>query len=174
MSFRHFVLGLLTQEPMSGYDIKTRLGDLDWLIGGSSFGNIYPTLHALHDAGLVSVEVVTSPDKPSKKVYRTTEQGRRSFGQWARDLSEASCSLKAFVMSLLVAGSIPREGLIAFLRQRRELIAAEHRGLEEAICDGNEGSSDEIDWEQWLAQDYGRAIAAAELAWLDDSLDRLS
>jgi DNA-binding PadR family transcriptional regulator len=159
---------------MSGYDIKTRLNDLDWLIGGSSFGNIYPTLHALHDARLVSVEVVSSPDKPSKKVYHTTEEGRRRFGQWAQDLSEASGSLKSFVMSLLVAGSIPQEGLIAFLQQRRELIAAEHHGLEEAVCGGGKGSSDEIAFERRLAQDYGRAIAAAELAWLDDSLDRLS
>ena len=72
MSFRNFCLGLLVQQPMSGYDIKCLLGQLDWLIGGSSFGNIYPTLHALLQDGLASVDVVDNHDKPPKKVYETT------------------------------------------------------------------------------------------------------
>jgi DNA-binding PadR family transcriptional regulator len=174
MSFRHFVLGLLTQRPMSGYDIKTMLGDLGWLIGGSSFGNIYPTLHSLHDAGLVSVEVVSNPDKPSKKLYRITPEGERSFAQWAQDLPEASDSLKPFVMSLMVAASVPRQELIACLEQRRDLVANEHLCLEETVRDRAEEPEQRTALEQQLVQDYGRAMALAELAWLEDSLDRLS
>ena len=174
MNFRHFVLGLLTQQPMSGYDIKTMLGDLDWLIGGSSFGNIYPTLHSLHDAGLVSVKVVSNPDKPSKKVYRITSEGERSFSQWTQDLSEASDSLKPFVMSLMVAASVPRRELLACLKQRRDLIAKEGLCLEKTMHNVTEEPEQRTELERQLVQDYGRAMAEAELAWIEDSLDRLS
>jgi DNA-binding PadR family transcriptional regulator len=51
LSFRYFVLELLAQQPMSGYDIKRLLAHLSWLIGGASFGNIYPALHALLENG---------------------------------------------------------------------------------------------------------------------------
>ena len=46
-SFRYSILGLLTHEPMSGYDIKRFLESLGWLVGSPSYGSIYPALHAL-------------------------------------------------------------------------------------------------------------------------------
>jgi hypothetical protein len=46
VSFRHFFLGLLDRRPMSGYDIKRLLERLKGLLGGSSFGNIYPAVPA--------------------------------------------------------------------------------------------------------------------------------
>jgi DNA-binding PadR family transcriptional regulator len=47
VSLRYFVLGLLAQEPMSGYDIKRFLKGLNWLIGSPSDGSLYPNLRAL-------------------------------------------------------------------------------------------------------------------------------
>ena len=40
--FRYFILGLLSQQPMSGYDAKQYLESLGWLVGNPSFGAIYP------------------------------------------------------------------------------------------------------------------------------------
>ena len=41
VSLRYFILGLLTQQPMSGYDIKRSLKGLIWLIGNPSGGSLY-------------------------------------------------------------------------------------------------------------------------------------
>ena len=57
VSFRYFVLGLLAQRSMSGYDIKRFLKSLSWLIGSPSFGSLYPALHALLKDELVTVKV---------------------------------------------------------------------------------------------------------------------
>jgi DNA-binding PadR family transcriptional regulator len=50
------ILGLLAQQPMSGYDIKRFLKSLSWLIDSPSFGSIYPTLRALREDDLVTME----------------------------------------------------------------------------------------------------------------------
>jgi DNA-binding PadR family transcriptional regulator len=170
MSFRNFVLGLLVQQPMSGYDIKNLLGQLDWLIGGSSFGNIYPTLHALLQNGLASVDVVDGHDKPSKKVYSATESGWEAFQEWRDQVDTANTSLKAFVLRLMLMDDLSREELLAHLRRRREGISAQCADLERAAAemDGN------MNVGRRLTFDYGEAMAAAELAWLDDLIDRLS
>lgn len=168
VNFRHFILGLLSQQPRSGYDIKRLLKRLAWLIDGPSFGNIYSTLHALLKEGLVSVEVVPHHNKPSRKVYSITEMGRRAWNEWADQPVAPATSLKAFLMRLSLAGSFSSECLIAHLRQRQARVAAHYAALTE--IPERPAESPEI---QHLMLDYGLALAAAELAWLDSTLDRL-
>jgi DNA-binding PadR family transcriptional regulator len=50
-----FVLGLLAQQPMSGYDIKRLLKSLGWLVDSPGFGGLYPALRALLGHGLVTM-----------------------------------------------------------------------------------------------------------------------
>ena len=49
VSLRFFVLGLLAQQSMSGYDIQRFLKSLSWLIGSPSPGSLYPILRALRE-----------------------------------------------------------------------------------------------------------------------------
>ncbi len=77
VSTRHFILGLLTRQPMSGYDIKRFLKQLSWLVDSPSFGSLYPALHALLKDDRVTVEVIPRQDKPPRKIYTITEAGRQ-------------------------------------------------------------------------------------------------
>jgi DNA-binding PadR family transcriptional regulator len=165
ISFRFFILGLLNQQPMSGYDIKRLLERLGWLIGSSSFGNIYPTLHALLEDELVTVDVVTSQDRPSKKVYDVSEKGRRVLGEWLEQPAPENASLRAFVMRLILARDLSQDGLVAHLRQRRAQVGTERDVLKE-MC--NESNQAGVGWQ--LALDYGLAVADTELEWLESAL----
>jgi len=169
VSLRYFVLGLLTQQPMSGYDIKRFLKGLSWLVGNPSGGSLYPVLRALRQEDLVTVEVVPSLERPPRKIYTITGAGHQVLQAWIGQPSAANASLKAFVMRLLLADSHSHARLSAHLQQRREQGAAHHgalvRGLETPSARPNLG--------QQLALDYGLVLAGAELAWLDTTLDRL-
>jgi len=66
VSIRHFILGLLNRQRMSGYDIRRFLKSLSWLIDSPSPGSLYPALHILLEDGLVTVEVVSRQDKPPR------------------------------------------------------------------------------------------------------------
>jgi PadR family transcriptional regulator AphA len=121
---RHFALGLLAQRPICGYGVKRLFESLSWLIDGPSFGSLYPALHSLMEDGLTTVEVVTSQDRPPRKVYSITEAGKRVLREWTRQPMKSSASLKAFLMRLLLAGNLPRADLRARLEQRRSQVAA--------------------------------------------------
>jgi len=169
VSLRHFILGLLTRQPMSGYDIKRVLESLGWLVGNPSFGSLYPALHALLEDGLVSVTTDTRPDKPSRKIYSITMAGRRELDEWVNQPTESNASMKAFVMRLIVADNFSHAGLVAQLHQRRAQVAAHRAALERAAGSRNH----EVVWGRQLALDYGKALATTELAWLDNALERL-
>lgn len=168
--FRYFLLGLLAQQPMSGYDIRQFLQGLGWMLGSPSFGTIYPTLHALREHGLVTVEVLSRPDKPLRKIYSITEAGRQALQMWMAQPASQATKLKSFVMYLILAGDYARPKLVEHLEQRREAVAAYHGALEQMI----NGQNQETSAGQQLALDYGLATTEAELAWLEERLAQLS
>jgi DNA-binding PadR family transcriptional regulator len=169
-SLRHFVLGLLSRQPMSGYDVKRFLDSLSWLIGNPSFGSLYPALHALLEDGLVAVEVQPQPGKPDRKIYSITDAGRQTLTEWASQPVGADASLRAFAMRLLLAGTFPQQALREHLVQRRVQVAEQRNALER-VSDAEQKAAGP---EQQLALDYGLALADAELAWLDGVLSRLN
>jgi len=169
LSIRHFILGLLTRQPMSGYDIKSFLKSLTWLVGSPSFGSLYPALHALLENGLVTVEVILCQDKPPRKIYSITEAGRQVLREWMDQPVASGASLKAFVMRLVLASNLSHAGLIAHLQQRRAQVSAHQLALEQTTRTMDES----MDLGERLVFDYGLAVATAELAWLDRTLARL-
>jgi DNA-binding PadR family transcriptional regulator len=170
VSIRHLILGLLTQHPMSGYDIRRFLKSLSWLIESPSFGTIYPTLRALREEGLVTVEVIPRQDKPPRKIYTITEAGRQALQEWVDQPVTSGASLKAFVMRLILAGSFSHTGLIAHLQQRRSQVASHHATLTQLTETPDRVKDDG----HRIAFDYSLALASAELAWLDSALEQLS
>jgi PadR family transcriptional regulator AphA len=169
ISFRHFILGLLAQQPMSGYDVKRVFERLSWLVGNPSFGSLYPALHALRDEGLVTVKVDEREDKPSRKVYSITDAGKTALEEWINQPIGSDASTKAFVMRLILADNYSHSGLITQLHQRRAQVATQCAALEERAGPRER----EVDFGKRLALDYGRALASTELAWLDNTLKRL-
>ncbi len=170
VSIRHLILGLLTQQPMSGYDIKRFLKSLSWLIDSPSFGSLYPTLHALREDDLVTVEVTPRQGRPPRKIYTITEAGRQVLGEWVDQPVAPGASLRTFVMRLILASNFSHTGLISHLQQRRSQVAVHHATLKQ-ITEALDGT---VDSGQRLAFGYGLALATAELAWLDSALEQLS
>jgi PadR family transcriptional regulator AphA len=169
-SLRLLILGLLSRQPMSGYDVKRILDSLSWLIGTPSFGSLYPALHALLEDGLVAVELQLQPGKPDRKIYSITTAGLRKLEQWAGLPSGGDASLRAFAMRLLLAGTLSQTTVRELLAQRRVQVAEQRAAMELAARDESEG----INLGQHLALDYGLALANAELAWLDGTVSQLT
>jgi DNA-binding PadR family transcriptional regulator len=170
VTFRYFILGLLFRRAMSGYDIRRFLKSLGWLIGSPSFGTIYPALHALLKDDLVTVEVVPHPSRPARKIYTITEAGRQFLQNWIVQPRPSNLGIRTFIMHLILAGDSSRDGLVAHLKQRQEVTAAQQSALEQAVQELGEQAS----LGEHLAIEYGLTIARAELAWLESQLAQLS
>lgn len=169
VSLRYFILGLLTQQPMSGYDIKRFLKGLSWLIGNPSGGGLDPVLRSLRQGDLATVEVVPGLDRPPRKIYSITEAEHQALLAWIEQPIVANAALGAFVMRLLLADSHSFARLSAHLQQRRAQVATHHAEL----VGGLETPGARLNLGRQLALDHGLALATAQLAWLDTTLDRL-
>ena len=167
--FRQFVLGLLSQQPMSGYDIKQYLESLGWLVGTPSFGAIYPALHGLLEDGLVTLEILAYENKPPRKIYTITDAGKQALNEWIHQPLLSGATTRAFVMRLVLASHLSHRGLIAHLQQRHRQVEEQLAALERTIGETDPPSSTG----QGLAFAYGRTMAQTELAWLEDLIAAL-
>ncbi len=76
MDVKTVCLGMLTDGPASGYDLKKEFESSFGHFFAAGYGSIYPALSALAEHGLVSCELVPQEGKPDRKVYRITDDGR--------------------------------------------------------------------------------------------------
>ena len=56
------ILGLLTESPMHGYELRKRLSTTLGAFRALSYGSLYPTLRKLRDAGWISEEQPQLPE----------------------------------------------------------------------------------------------------------------
>ena len=166
MNIRHIILGLLAQEAMSGYDIKSLFKGLSWLIDAPSYGSLYPTLHTLLEEGLVTVNIEPKQGKPSRKLYEITDAGRLDLQKRLQSPELPEHSIKAFARQLILAHCLARDELMAHLMRRRGQLEGYLRRIE--------GTATGEDEDQLLIHDYATAIARAELAWLESQFAALA
>jgi DNA-binding PadR family transcriptional regulator len=78
------ILGLLSRENLSGYDIKLEVDESTRFFWAASYGQIYPELKRLEEEGLVE-GADTPQGGRARRVYRITDAGRRSLASWIMD-----------------------------------------------------------------------------------------
>ena len=77
----HVILGMLGLEPMSGYEIKRFVDHSTRFFWAASYGQIYPELRRLSDAGLIEgSEQATGARR--RTVYTLTASGRAALREW--------------------------------------------------------------------------------------------
>jgi DNA-binding PadR family transcriptional regulator len=80
----YVILGMLRHGERSGYEIKQAVDNSTRFFWAASYGQIYPQLKLLAEAGLV--EGTEAPRGERKRtVYRLTPAGRRELRRWLED-----------------------------------------------------------------------------------------
>jgi PadR family transcriptional regulator, regulatory protein PadR len=74
------VLKTLTLQPMHGWGIGQRIGELSAGALDVNQGSLYPALQRLEHAGLVESEWGVSENNRRARYYRLTAAGRRALG----------------------------------------------------------------------------------------------
>ncbi len=77
----YVLLGLLSHESMTGYELKKRLDTSLRFFWGGSFGSIYPTLKLLEEDEKVTKETI-SENKREKILYSITGKGKETLKEW--------------------------------------------------------------------------------------------
>jgi len=75
------ILGLLSHEELTGYEIKRRIDTTLKYFWGASFGSIYPTLGLLVENGLATRRAEADGGR-ERLVYAITDEGREHLRAW--------------------------------------------------------------------------------------------
>jgi DNA-binding PadR family transcriptional regulator len=76
------ILGLLSREDLSGYDLTQRMKGPVGYFWSARHSQIYPELARLEDGGYVAHRVIEQKERPDKKLYEITDEGLEALESW--------------------------------------------------------------------------------------------
>lgn len=128
----YVILGMVSREPRSGYEIKAAVDGTTRFFWAASYGQIYPELKRLAGAGLV--EGASAPRGDRKRtVYAITPAGRTALEDWLREPPQTAEMREEGLLKLFFAGALPPEEAVSTLRamrERRTALAEQLREME--------------------------------------------
>jgi PadR family transcriptional regulator AphA len=113
------VLGLLGIKPMSGYDIKGAVDRTIRHFWAASYGQIYPELKRLEEAGWIAGKDADRGGR-SRRVYRITAAGSRQLESWLHGYETRIELRDESLLRLFFADRLPPDEALGLLTARRE------------------------------------------------------
>lgn len=162
-SLEFALLGLLSQTPLHGYELRKRMGTIFGPFRALSFSVLYPQLRRMLEAGLIEESVVDSPSRRSRIVYDITDKGQARFENLTETVSPETWEDEGF--EIRFAFFSPTSS-----KNRLRILEGRHRRLKEKaeILRGElEKSPIGIDkyLEEWRR--HSLESAEREIAWLE-------
>jgi DNA-binding PadR family transcriptional regulator len=159
------VLAMLAEEPMHPYRMQALIKQRgkDEVINVGQRASLYKSIERLRDAGLIAVRG-TSRDQqwPERTVYELTDVGREALGDWMREaLAIPAREFPEFPAALAFLPLLEPADVRARLDERAARLRGQLARLDAEIA------SAPIPRLFLLEGEYLRAIAAAELAWIE-------
>ena len=168
MSIQYAILGLLSREPLSGYDLKKIIASTDVFYWSGNSNQIYTSLSQLHRDGLVTQEVQFQESLPAKKIYSITAKGRAALRDWVLKTEELPEFRSTFLVQLAGAEGFSTEELDNLMRRYEEEIHTQlHMQQENArrLAPGPARSPQEqYLWERILLHQI--SLYQTELEWI--------
>ena len=100
----YVILGFLAARPRSGYEIKQAVDNSTRFFWAASYGQIYPVLRRLADAGLVASEADDAGERKRSR-HRITAAGRRELRRWLATPGETTELRDENLLKLFFAGA---------------------------------------------------------------------
>jgi PadR family transcriptional regulator, regulatory protein AphA len=172
MSITHIVLGLISLNPCSGYDMKMEFEQGGaGMLSALSFGSIYPHLKLLEQDGLIAT-VQANENGRRKKVYELTEQGWQELSNWLGQQPAYPIPMRDdLLLKMLFWGATgeDREKLITHLETRR----TESNDLLRYLHEWQSNGKSFVDEYTELVLTYVQSTLDAELGWIEKTIEQL-
>jgi DNA-binding PadR family transcriptional regulator len=162
------ILGLLKFGSRTGYDIKRVTDFSTRFFWRASYGQIYPELRSLEQAGLVRAREEPHGRRP-RRVYELRPKGDGALSTWLLGASDLYEVRDEGLLRLFFGELLSNEELLALVRRRRawfEGAGAHFRGIATQLGDV-EGPSGEV-------LRYGIELMDWNASWWGDLERRLT
>ena len=169
MSLSHAILGLLSIQSMSGYDLKHLAFEQTiahfWQ---ADQAQIYRTLDKMAEAGWISSQLEIQDGRPNRKIYSLTDTGHAELERWLRTDQPLPVYREAFLVQLFFAEQLPPDVILEQVEKhiaghQARLLTYENIPLPQ--LDDTAIENREIFWR--LTLDFGIALEKTYLEWLE-------
>ena len=168
------ILGLLSHENLTGYDIKKRIdGQISFFWKGS-FGNIYPALASLEEEGLIRRPARQPNDSYREKIlYSITAKGKKELLSWLKEESAQNDLRYETLLKVFFGGFADREITIDNIRSFEEKIRSDLSLLKTYRKNLKDLTGDEDHLHFYLTVLFGINTYEAYLKWCKEAVKKL-
>jgi PadR family transcriptional regulator AphA len=106
MSLEYAILGFLSQQSLTGYDLKKIIDTSIRHFWPADQAQIYRTLARLTEEGKAEMELVPQADRPDRKLYHITASGRAALASWLRSPTPVEPNRSAAMIQLFFSGQL--------------------------------------------------------------------
>ena len=125
----YVILGMLRKGPKSGYEIKAKADISTRFFWAISYGQIYPELKRLEEAGLIEGHDDAESGR-RRRVYSIAPAGEETLREWLTRPGDLHSELRhEGVLRFFFADALDRDERLALVRQMR----AKHERLGEEL-----------------------------------------
>jgi len=170
-SGQEVLLGLLTVEPMSGYDLGQSIRASIGFFWNESYGQIYPNLKKLAAAGLVAAKTERQKGKPDRQVYSITPSGREHLKKWLAVEPQSEVPRNELLLKLFFgvqAGPEAVTGYVERMSKRESSYLEKFRQIERELLSQMRRYPDVPYWR--MAARFGQLELEAHLRWSEETL----
>ena len=178
MSLKHGLLGFLSEQDRSGYDLEKMFRSSIGFFWNAKISQVYRDLHSMEKAGWVRSSEVIQFERPNKKVYKITDSGRAELENWlmnyntGKDLEVRT----GILMRMFFAAKRPKEETVALLEGYRiaclkamDVLSNKNKEIDSYDCDAN--SLEMIYTKSTLS--YGERYYQMQIDWCTETISKL-
>ena len=172
--FEQVLLGVIADEPRSGYGLKKLFNSSPASVYQPSPGALYPALRRLEERGLLHAEKQVSSGRRTQRLYQVTESGLTVYREWLRQPvvpETVGSDLGQHLMRFsLMENYLERAEVIAFLMDLGDALDGFVRGMEQFVA-ARQGT---LRQHALLAIEHGVVIHRASLDWVRSAMAELA
>lgn len=159
------ILGMLKLGVLTGYDIKKAIDTSTRFFWGASFGQIYPELRRLREAGLIEGRDVPR-GQVKRTVYSLTPAGEQALRDWLTDTESFTFEMRdEGLLRLFFGDALSREEVLANLRAQQGYLELVLGRLREIEVEARTGFASEDQLHPYLALEYGIGLITWMRGW---------
>lgn len=177
MSLDHAILGFLSYNTSTGYDLKKIFDQSVRHFWSADQSQIYRTLARLTEDGLVEMSVVEQFDRPDRKVYALTARGRDKLKEWLSGPFSGGEARNPVLLQTFFSGKCSNKEILEKFETARDLLRgmlSVYEATPAVIHEFNKVVKSDREAFFWgLTLEWGQRIGRANLEWVESIIERI-
>lgn len=177
MSLKHAILGFLSFDAFSVYDLKKAFDRSVQHFWPANQSQIYRTLAELDEQGFVEKEIIEREERLDMKIYHITDPGRAELHEWLSTPLLEHDTREPFLIQVYFGGQLNDEEILNLLHRKLKEIEG-RLAVYEAVYQMTKSTPSKVADKRaaffaMLTLELGYINSKSDAAWLRSAIERV-